>query len=201
MFRVQSLSNKIKVLSLLFLLAGLSSVSVTLWVTWQLEGGAAAVNEAGRLRMQVFRMQLSHQNHERNLLAQGNARFSASLQLLRDGDPARPLLILWTPQMRAQFERIEQDWQRLSALEERATSPEFRAQGDALGLLAGVHWVFKLHMALGMTIFLIFPFTRLVHVWSGFGTLAYVVRPYQLVRARRMNVPVGQNQPGAERGF
>lgn len=132
MFRVQSLSNKIKVLSLLFLLAGLSSVSVTLWVTWQLEGGAAAVNEAGRLRMQVFRMQLSHQNHERNLLAQGNARFGASLQLLRDGDPARPLLILWTPQMRAQFERIEQDWQRLSALEERATSPEFRAQGDAL---------------------------------------------------------------------
>lgn len=132
MFRVQSLSNKIKVLSLLFLLAGLSSVSVTLWVTWQLEGGAAAVNEAGRLRMQVFRMQLSHQSHERNLLAQGNARFSASLQLLRDGDPARPLLILWTPQMRAQFERIEQDWQRLSALEERATSPEFRAQGDAL---------------------------------------------------------------------
>jgi nitrate reductase gamma subunit len=42
---------------------------------------------------------------------------------------------------------------------------------------------FKLHMVLGMTIFLIFPFTRLVHVWSGFGTLAYVLRPYQVVRA------------------
>ena len=68
-------------------------------------------------------------------------------------------------------------------------------QGNAVGLLAGVSWVFKLHMALGMTVFLIFPFTRLVHVWSGFGTLAYIARPYQLVRARRMNVPAGQNQP------
>lgn len=74
-------------------------------------------------------------------------------------------------------------------------------QGNAVGLLAGVSWVFKLHMALGMTIFLIFPFTRLVHVWSGFGTLAYVVRPYQLVRARRLNLPAGHNQPGARRGF
>ena len=66
---------------------------------------------------------------------------------------------------------------------------------NAVGLLAGVSWVFKLHMALGMTVFLIFPFTRLVHVWSGFGTLAYIARPYQLVRARRLNVPAGQNQP------
>ena len=68
-------------------------------------------------------------------------------------------------------------------------------QSNAVGLLDGVSWVFKLHMALGMTVFLIFPFTRLVHVWSGFGTLAYIARPYQLVRARRMNVPAGQNQP------
>ncbi len=37
-------------------------------------------------------------------------------------------------------------------------------QSNAVGLLAGVSWVFKLHMALGMTVFLIFPFTRLVHV-------------------------------------
>ena len=40
--------------------------------------------------------------------------------------------------------------------------------------------------------------TRLVHVWSGFGTLAYVLRPYQLVRARRLNLPAGHNQPAAK---
>ena len=62
-------------------------------------------------------------------------------------------------------------------------------------LLAEAGWIFKTHMFLGMSIFLIFPFTRLVHVWSGFGAAAYLVRPYQLVRARRMNVPAGHNQP------
>ena len=55
-------------------------------------------------------------------------------------------------------------------------------------LLAEASWVFKAHMFLGMSIFVIFPFTRLVHVWSGFGTLAYVVRPYQLVRSRRVGM-------------
>ncbi len=58
-------------------------------------------------------------------------------------------------------------------------------RGGAVELLAEASWVFKLHMFLGMSLFVVFPFTRLVHVWSGFGTLAYVVRPYQVVRTRR----------------
>jgi len=61
-------------------------------------------------------------------------------------------------------------------------------------LVAGVEWHFQLHMLLVMTIFLLFPFSRLVHVWSGFGTVAYLFRPYQLVRSRRLNVPADQNQ-------
>jgi nitrate reductase gamma subunit len=61
-------------------------------------------------------------------------------------------------------------------------------QAGASVLLADVGWVFKTHMVLGMSIFFIFPFTRLVHVWSGFGTLAYVTRPYQLVRSRRVGM-------------
>lgn len=56
----------------------------------------------------------------------------------------------------------------------------------AVDLLADAGWIFKAHMFLGMSIFLVFPFTRLVHVWSGFGTLAYLVRPYQVVRTRRI---------------
>lgn len=70
----------------------------------------------------------------------------------------------------------------------------------AVEFLAGAGLLFKLHLFVGMSIFLIFPFTRLVHVWSGFGTVAYLFRPYQIVRARRLNVPAGQNQarqPGA----
>ena len=68
----------------------------------------------------------------------------------------------------------------------------FRSGG--VELLAEAGWIFKAHMFLGMSIFLIFPFTRLVHVWSGFGTLAYVLRPYQVVRARRLNLPAGHLQ-------
>lgn len=62
-------------------------------------------------------------------------------------------------------------------------------RGGAADLLVDAGWIFQTHMALGMTIFLVFPFTRLVHVWSGFGTLAYVARPYQVVRNRRLGVP------------
>jgi len=63
----------------------------------------------------------------------------------------------------------------------------FRA--GAADLVTGVSWVFRAHLVLGMTIFLLFPFTRLVHVWSGFASLAYLARPYQVVRARRLNLP------------
>jgi len=55
--------------------------------------------------------------------------------------------------------------------------------------LAGLDWPYLVHLVLGMTIFVLFPFSRLVHVWSGFGTLAYVLRPYQVVRSRRLGLP------------
>jgi len=68
-------------------------------------------------------------------------------------------------------------------------------RGGAVELLAEASWVFKAHMFLGMSIFFIFPFTRLVHVWSGFASVAYLARPYQVVRSRRLNVPAGHNLP------
>lgn len=51
------------------------------------------------------------------------------------------------------------------------------------GLLAEVDAVFKLHLFLGMTVFLVFPFTRMVHVWS--APFGYLGRPYQVVRSKR----------------
>jgi len=62
-------------------------------------------------------------------------------------------------------------------------------------LVAGLEWHFQAHMLLGMTIFLLFPFSRLVHVWSGFVSVAYLFRPYQVVRSRRLNLPAGHNTP------
>jgi nitrate reductase gamma subunit len=57
-------------------------------------------------------------------------------------------------------------------------------RGDAADLIVAAPLVFKLHLVMGMSLFVIFPFTRLVHVWSGFGALAYLGRAYQLVRSR-----------------
>jgi nitrate reductase gamma subunit len=68
----------------------------------------------------------------------------------------------------------------------------FRPDATALAV---IDWPFKVHMVLGMTIFLLLPFSRLVHVWSGLASIAYLFRPYQVVRSRRLNVPAGQNQP------
>jgi len=66
--------------------------------------------------------------------------------------------------------------------------------GGAEGLIP-IAWPYKVHIVLGMTIFLLFPFSRLVHVWSGFASAAYLFRPYQIVRSRRLNLPAGHNQP------
>ena len=62
----------------------------------------------------------------------------------------------------------------------------------ALSLLP---WPYLFHIVFGMTIFLLFPFSRLVHVWSGFATVSFLFRPHQVVRSRRLNVPAGHNQP------
>lgn len=55
-------------------------------------------------------------------------------------------------------------------------------QGDAASHLVGVGLIYKLHLVLGITMFLVFPFTRLVHIWS--APVWYLGRRYQLVRAR-----------------
>jgi nitrate reductase gamma subunit len=60
-------------------------------------------------------------------------------------------------------------------------------RGGAVDLIANVSIIFKLHLVLGLTIFLIFPFTRLVHIWSGFASVFYLFRPYQLMRSRGAN--------------
>lgn len=53
-------------------------------------------------------------------------------------------------------------------------------------LLKDVSPIFKIHMLFGMTVFLIFPFTRLVHVWS--VPITYLGRAYQIVRVKRVRM-------------
>ncbi|WP_166841077.1 respiratory nitrate reductase subunit gamma [Rheinheimera pleomorphica] len=48
--------------------------------------------------------------------------------------------------------------------------------------ISGVHWIFKLHVFLGMTLFVVFPFSRLVHMLS--VPVQYISRQHQIVRQR-----------------
>ncbi len=59
----------------------------------------------------------------------------------------------------------------------------FRA--GAADFLATVPLIYKIHLFFGMTLFVLFPFSRLVHVWSGFAAVSYLTRSYQVVRQRR----------------
>jgi nitrate reductase gamma subunit len=64
-------------------------------------------------------------------------------------------------------------------------------QPGVSALVADTNPLFKLHLFLGMTIFLVFPFTRLVHVWS--APVWYLGRRgYQVVRSSR---PAAQGMP------
>ena len=110
-----SLTTKLLAMGAGFLLVALMSIGLTLWVTWQLEGGAAAVNEAGRLRMNMLRMVLAQQNESPREQDALERQFDASLELLRTGDPARPLFVPWSDDTRARYDRVCAEWRALRA--------------------------------------------------------------------------------------
>ena len=108
------LSTQFLVLGLALLGLALVSIASTMWVTRKLDGGAAAVNEAGRLRMQAWRLLsvdlAQHDLQKRAVLVQ---EFERSLDLLRHGDPQRPLLVPWNAATRAKFEALHSAWLQL----------------------------------------------------------------------------------------
>ncbi len=53
---------------------------------------------------------------------------------------------------------------------------------EAVEYISSVHWIYKAHVALGITLFVLFPFSRLVHIWS--VPVQYVRRSYQVVRKK-----------------
>lgn len=55
-------------------------------------------------------------------------------------------------------------------------------RGGAASWVAEVPLVYQVHVVVGMTLFALIPFSRLVHIWSGFALVVYLLRPYQVVR-------------------
>ena len=111
-----TLGAKLSLVATPFLLLALCAIGVLVWMSLQLEGGAASVNEAGRMRMQAYRMLLSAEAGAADVLAQQVAELERSLGLLRNGDPDRPLFVPWDDRVRQRFQTVEQDWGRLRKL-------------------------------------------------------------------------------------
>ncbi len=63
----------------------------------------------------------------------------------------------------------------------------FTFDGAAASYIADIPLIFKLHIVVGLFIFMVFPFTRLVHLLSGLAApVRYLLRPgFQIVRTRK----------------
>lgn len=112
-----SLSVKLVRIGAALLVLALASISLTLWITRQLEGGAAAVNEAGRMRMQTWRLtsavQAQRPGPEVQVLLQ---QFDQSLGLLRDGDATRPLFVPSDADVQRELVAVDRLWQSQRSL-------------------------------------------------------------------------------------
>lgn len=196
-----SLSTKLIRIGTGLLLVALASIGLTLWVTWQLEGGAAAVNEAGRLRMQTWRLASAVQAQlpGDELQALVN-RLDASLKLLKEGDPDRPLFVPWAPDVSKRFTEVESVWAaQRSGWRTGAAAPERTIQADAVEF---VHAVDQLTSAIeaqlsGLTAILnLFQFVMMALAIIGavvmlFTGYMYVINPLGQLRQGLKQVEAG----------
>ncbi len=111
--RSWSLSAKLGAIGCTLLLMALASIGLTLWVTWQLEGGAAALNEAGRMRMQTWRLAQTVAHVDAPQVTAATRQFDQSLDVLRTGDPARPLFVPHDEATQQAFAAVQSDWAML----------------------------------------------------------------------------------------
>lgn len=114
------LSTRIILLSLVSLMAVLTMIAGTLYLSWKLEGAGAAINDAGSLRMRANRVAIElslSASGKPNTLAEQITTLDNTLAQLRRGNPARPLFLPDEPAVHAQLDAVLADWsQRLKPL-------------------------------------------------------------------------------------
>ena len=113
MHRTWSLAAKLGVIGAVLLVVALASISLTLSVTWQLEGGAAAVNETGRMRMQTWRLAQALPGADPQRIETLMTQFDRSVLALQSGDPARPLFVPSDSRTQQAFAEVQRDWRRV----------------------------------------------------------------------------------------
>ncbi|MGV2287631.1 type IV pili methyl-accepting chemotaxis transducer N-terminal domain-containing protein [Trinickia sp. YCB016] len=111
----QRLSTRVITLSTCVLALVLTMIGGTLWLSWKLEGAAAAINDAGSLRMRAGIIALALDDAAAGhafKLSEQIAQVDATLVHLRRGDPARPLLLPGSRRIQEQFERVVRSWEQ-----------------------------------------------------------------------------------------
>jgi two-component system nitrate/nitrite sensor histidine kinase NarX len=109
-----TLAGKLGVVGgVLLLVVPFASIGLTLWLSWQLEGGAAAFNEAGRMRMQAWRLAQTMDLGDAARAAALVGEFDRSIELLAAGDPSRPLFMPLEPRAQAAFADVRAGWDAL----------------------------------------------------------------------------------------
>jgi two-component system nitrate/nitrite sensor histidine kinase NarX len=136
----RTLGFKLTALTVGALLLALVAIGLTLWSSWQLEGGAAAVNDAGSERMRTYRL-LSTLSAPDLAPAEREARirdqvleFERVLHAIDRGDPTRPLFLPKASAIRQQIDAIDREWvERM-----RPTALQLAGEPDDARRLAGV---------------------------------------------------------------
>lgn len=115
------LTTKVTAMLLAALCVALLAIGYTLWLSWQLEGAAAAINDSGSLRMRAWKIAalLNQTNQDRSFTPQQLAevktiqqQFEITLAELRKGDPQRPLFLPRQRQIQQQLTILERTWQQ-----------------------------------------------------------------------------------------
>ena len=112
----------------------LSMVGWTLWLSWQLAGTAAAINETGSLRMRANRIGLNLLRHDEAAQAQVVVDLREQGRILAHfaGDlPGRPLFLSTDAPLRQQFHAVTTRWDELADLAHEALE-----EGDSTAYLA-----------------------------------------------------------------
>ena len=201
MFRTASLSTKLIRIGASLLVVALASISLTLWVTWQLEGGAAAVNEAGRIRMQTWRLASAVQTSlSPASLGSLVSQFDDSLKLLRTGDPSRPLFVPWDDDVDVKFAEVDRIWTQrrgqwlaaapMSATESVMAAEEFVTAIDAL-VLSIEQQLSRLTAILNLFQFVMMALAIIGAVVMLFTGYMYVINPLAHLRQGLQQVEAG----------
>ena len=131
---LRKLSSKLVVTQIVFLAIAVTAIGLTLFISWRLEGTAAAINDAGSLRMRAYRLaylagaQSAAPNAEtRATIEREVVDFETVFHTLRVGDPARPLFLPKSATVERQMQALAEAWRALAPSLTSAGGPD-RAQ-------------------------------------------------------------------------